>query len=41
MIKEYGYNLKPLQAKIKCLGTAYGEPEEKIRKLQERLKNVD
>jgi hypothetical protein len=41
-MKKYGHNLKPLQAEIKCLGTAYGENEEIIRKIQNRLsKDVD
>lgn len=41
-MKKYGYTLKPLQAEIKCLGTAYGEREEILRKIQKRLgKDVD
>lgn len=37
MLKKYGHQLKPLNAAIKCLGTAYGEHEDEIRKIQKRI----
>ncbi len=37
MLKEFGHNLKPLNAEIKYIGTAYGEHEDKIRKIQEKF----
>lgn len=37
MLKELGHHLKPLNAEIKWVGTAYGEREDKIRKIQKRF----
>ncbi len=37
IMKHYGHNLKPLNAKIRCIGTAYGEGEDRIKKLQKKL----
>jgi len=36
-MKKYGHNLKPLNTAIKCIGTAYGEREEIIRKIQKKI----
>jgi len=37
-MKKYGHTLKPLNAEIKYLGTAYGEREETVRKIQKKFK---
>ena len=36
-MKEFGHQLKPLNAKITFIGTAYGEREEIIKKLQKKM----
>lgn len=34
---RFGHNLKPLNAEIKCIGTAYGDHIKTIKKIRSKL----